>query len=109
MKSLLLSLLLVFGLLLSTACTLVGVKEWNAYQVTIEVKNTSSQLIENASVTSAADKTKKMKTPGTYSLLYAKTGIHVVTISAPNKQTKQIKLTMPADREKIMTVILKDS
>lgn len=93
---------------LLSACSVMGVSEWNAYQVFVEAKDTSGQLIEEARVTSAADKTEKTKTPGVFSLLYLKTGIHVVTISAPDKQTKQIKLTLPADHEKIMSVILID-
>ena len=106
-KYLLISILLIS--VFTASCSLIGVEEWNAYKVTIEVKDSFSHLISDASVTSTADKTEKAKAPGTYKLLYAKTGIHVITISAPHKQTKQIKLVMPADNEKIMTVILADS
>ena len=104
---------LLFVLLLtlfsSFSCSLIGVKEWNAYKVTIEVRDSYSHLIPDASVTSMADKTEKAKAPGTYNLLFTATGIHVVTISAPKKQTKQIRFVLPRDNEKIMTVILADS
>lgn len=100
--------ILVLVATFATACSLVGVSEWNANKVTVEVRDTSNELIDEAVVTSTADEINKSKTPGTYSLLYAKTGLQVVTVSAPHKQTKQIKVSVPADNNKIFTVILND-
>ena len=102
-----LSIVLVI-LFTSTACSIIGVNKWNAYQIIIEVKDSSNQILMDAVVTSDADKIVRSEISGTYSLLYSSTGLHVVTISAPNKMTKQIKLNMPLDNEKIMTIILKD-
>ncbi len=94
--------------LLLDACSLIGVTEITAYKVTVEAKDQRGQIVPDAHVTSRADKTRKVK-PGIYELLYARTGLYVVTISAPDKLTKQIKVSVPADKDKIFTVILDDT
>lgn len=107
MRKQILSFLLICGIAVLSACSLIGVTEVTGYKMTVEVRDTNNVIVEAASVTSTADSTKKTK-PGIYTLLYGKTGLYVVTISAPDKQTKQIKVNVPADQDKVFTVILND-
>lgn len=99
--------LLPLVLILLSACSIVGVTEITGYKVIVEVKDTNGDIVQNALVTSNADGVDKEK-PGVYSLLYGKTGLYVVTIAAPDKQTKQIKVSVPADKDKVFSVVLND-
>ncbi len=107
MTRLFFSVILICGIFIISACSIIGVNEITGYKLTVEVRDMNGQLIEDASVTSTADHSKKIK-PGTYTLLYGSTGLYVVTITAPAMRTKQIKVSIPVDQDKMFSVVLID-
>lgn len=83
----------------------MGTNKWTASAVTIEVRDQNGEAIENAQVTTSELK-EETNDEGHVELYFPVTGLHVVTISAENKATKQIKVSIPQDQGHIVNVVL---
>ena len=103
-KSILLFLLV--ACVLASSCGIKGIKEWASNKLIVEVHDTFSSPISNASVETSENQQKLTNQEGRVILHYQKTGLKVITISAENYETRQIKVTMPNDNNKIVNVAL---
>lgn len=88
------------------SCSLLGGKQWSAYSVIIEVQNDASEGVANAVLEANDMKTKITGEEGRAKLKFRTAGIHVVTISADHKATKQVKIQLPQDDNKIINIVL---
>ena len=104
----LLTLTCVLAICLSLgACGFKSVKQWASNKVTVEVFDSFASPIIDASVeTSENQQQVPTDQSGKAIIYYQKTGLKVITISAENYETKQIKVTMPNDNNKIVNVTL---
>jgi len=91
-----------------SGCSLLGVNQWSAYKVTVDVHNQSGVAVENTKLVSNNVESKTTNKEGRADLKFPVAGLHVVTITAEGKVTKQIKISLPQDDNKIIHVILKD-
>ena len=96
----------IFLLILISGCSLMGENQWSAYKVIVDVQNESGQAIANASLESSDIKSQTTNESGRAELQFRSAGLHVVTIVAENKTTKQIKIALPQDDNKIINVTL---
>jgi len=99
-----LSSILLF--ILFSGCSLMGENQWSAYKVIVDVQNESGQALSNASLESSDIKSQTTNKNGRSELQFRSAGLHVVTIVAENKITKQIKIALPQDDNKIINVTL---
>ena len=99
---------LILLLLLTSGCSLLGENQWSAYKVTLDVKNEMGVSISNVKLESSDIKTQMTNTDGRSVLKFKSAGLHVVTIVANNKITKQIKVALPQDDNKIINVTLSE-
>ena len=96
----------IFILFLISGCSLLGENQWSAYKVTLDVRNETGQVIESVKLESSDIKTQITNKNGRSELKFRSAGLHVVTIMAENKVTKQIKISLPQDDNKIINVTL---
>jgi len=96
----------IFLFILMSGCSLLGENQWSAYKVIVNVQNETGQAIQNASLESSDIKTQNTNENGRSELQFRSAGLHVVTIMAENKETKQIKVALPQDDNKIINVTL---
>jgi hypothetical protein len=99
---------LILLVVLLAGCSLFGINQWSAYKVIIDVQDQTGHAVENAVLESNDVKTQTTDESGQTQLRFKVAGLHVVTITAENKITKQIKIGLPQDDNKIIQVILKD-
>jgi len=90
-----------------SGCSLLGENQWSAYKVIVDVQNETGQAIQNASLESSDIKSQSTDENGRSELQFRSAGLHVVTIMAKNKETKQIKIGLPQDDNKIIKVTLR--
>ena len=92
--------------ILISGCSLPGINQWTAYKVILDVRNETGQVIESVKLESSDIKTQITNEKGRSELKFSSAGLHVVTIMAENKVTKQIKISLPQDDNKIINVTL---
>jgi len=97
---------LVFTML--AGCSLLGTNQWAAYKITVDVQNEVGQAISQVKLESNEVKPQITDENGRAVIQFRSAGLHVVTISADEKMTKQIKVSLPQDENKIFNVILFD-
>lgn len=93
-------------LVLMSGCSLLGEHQWSAYKVTVDVKNETGQVLEGVKLESNNVKEKITDNMGRVELKFRNAGLHVVTLMATDKVTKQIKIFLPQDDGKIVNVVL---
>ena len=93
---------------LLASCSLIGVSKWTAYKIVVEVHDQAGSPAVNVNVASSENQQNMTNEKGQTELFYTQIGLHVITLSAENKQTKQIKISLPQDNNKVITVVLKD-
>lgn len=93
--------------LLVSACAIKSVKQWASNKVTVEVHDSFASPIPDASVETSENQQQALTDQsGRAIIYYQKTGLKVITISAESYETKQIKVIMPNDNNKIVNVTL---
>ena len=93
--------------LLVSACGIKSVKQWASNKVIVEVYDSFATPLPDVSVeTSENQQYVLTDQSGRAVIYYQKTGLKVITISAENYETKQIKVIMPNDNNKIVNVTL---
>ena len=93
---------------MSYSCGIKGIKEWASNKMVIEVQNSSGKAMFHALVETNENQQVHTDKEGKAILYYQKTGLKVITISAEKFETKQIKVNMPKDNNKVVNVILLD-
>lgn len=94
--------------LLISSCSLLGVNQWSAYKVTVDVRNETGVVVANVMLKSNGVKTQITDIYGRADLKFSVAGLHVVTITSDNKITKQIKISLPQDDNIIVYVVLNE-
>ena len=89
-----------------SGCSLLGENQWSAYKVILDVRNETGQPISDVKLESSDIKAQITNIDGRSELNFRSAGLHVVTIIAKNKATKQIKISLPQDDNKIINVVL---
>lgn len=96
------SVLLVLLMFLS-ACTTIGTGKWSAYSVTVEINTVDGTPIKGAKV-SSIDNDMKTDAKGQAVLYFRTKGLYVITVHSDGMETTQVKVTMPTDIDKIVSV-----
>jgi len=99
-------LFLFSGILNLASCSLLKANDWNAFSVILEVSDASGAKIEGAKVQSSEKNEEYTDTLGRVVLFYTQTGFHIVTIQYEGMLTKQVKLKLPDDADKIVLISL---
>ena len=84
----------------------MGTNQWSAYRVTIHIENEIGNPIIKAKLESNDVKSQFTNSEGRGEIKFRVAGLHVVTITAKDKVTKQIKVHLPQDDNRIITVAL---
>ena len=93
----------LFGFLVS--CASMGAGKWSAYSMVVEINDEKGMPLADAQV-SSIDNDAKTNASGRATLYYRTKGLYVITIQAPSMETTQIKVTIPSDIDKIVSVQL---
>jgi len=102
------SIIGMFCLLFLSSCSLLGMDSWGAFKITVEVIDKSGVGVPQAMVKTSNDLQKQTNENGQVELTYVSSGLHVVTVSADDKETKQFKITLPRDDQKQVSIVLND-
>ena len=106
-KNLLALFLVVFIAVLSESCTLWKANDWNAYRVVIQVLDEYGQPVSPVNILTSARHDKKVDRKGRVTLYFSQTGLHIITVQATGMYTRQIKIKMAEDVNKIIVVALR--
>ena len=98
--------LCVFILIFLSGCSLLGERQWAAYQITVSVTDPAGFPISNARLESNEVKSQMTDSAGNANLQFRASGLHVVTITHNQYVTKQIKVLIPRDDAKIFSASL---
>jgi len=107
-KNTILKVTIIFVIMLCASCAIKGVKEWASNKLEVEVQDSSGKSIFHALVETSENQQIDTNKEGRAMLYYQKSGLKVITISAAKYETKQIKVNMPKDNNKVVNVILSD-
>jgi len=99
---------LLFVFLGLSGCSLLGTSQWTAYRVTVNVVDELGVAVEFAKLESNGVQTKETNELGRVVIQFRAAGLHVVTLTAENKATKQIKVSLPKDDGKVLNATLVD-
>ncbi len=90
------------------SCSLWKANEWNSSKVIIEVYNNKGEPLVKSGITTTANQKSLTDSEGRAVLFYQKSGLHIVTVESMGKMTKQIKIRIPTDVNKVVNVVLID-
>ncbi len=106
-KSLLIFLLVTFIAVFSESCTLWRANDWNAYRVALEVLDEYGQPVSAAKILTSARQDKQADQKGRVTLYFSQTGLHIITVQASGMYTRQVKIKIPDDVNRIIVVALR--
>jgi len=99
-------ILVVIVILVTTSCAVKGVREWASSKIIVELQNQVGESVTNALIESSEDQQIKSDKDGRATLYYQRSGLKVITISAGKYVTKQIKVNIPKDNDKVVNIVL---
>lgn len=97
---------LVFFFCCLSGCSLLGERQWAAYKVIVQVESSTGDFLSEVKLESNEVKTQLTNQVGQATLQFRAPGLHVVTITAKDYETKQIKVHLPQDDSKIFNAFL---
>lgn len=89
-----------------SSCVSMGAGKWSAYSMTIQVNSSDGTPIKGAVVSSIDNDKIKTNTKGQAILYFRTKGLYVITVHAEGMETTQVKVTLPTDIDKIVSVFL---
>ncbi|MDH3325123.1 MAG: hypothetical protein OEM38_00230 [Gammaproteobacteria bacterium] len=101
------NIVILFWVIFLSSCSLWKANDWNAYKVTLEVQDESGQAVPDVNIQTAGMHEKKTNNQGRATLFYTQAGFHIATLHEVGMLTKQIKIDIPRDANKIVTLSLK--
>lgn len=90
------------------ACSLIGVNNWGMFKISVEVIDKSGAGIPKALIKTTDNQEEYTDQHGQAQLRYVSSGLHVVTVFAQGKETKQFKVSLPRDDQKQISIVLND-
>ncbi len=106
-KNAILKVVIILALItVCCSCGIKSVKEWAANKLVVEVQDSMGKAIFHALVETSENQQIETDEDGKAMLYYQKSGLKVITIGAEKFETKQIKVNMPKDNNKVVNVIL---
>lgn len=87
-------------------CGLFAYERLAAYDLTVQVRDSSGAPVSGATIKSTDNQKVKTSRKGEARLVYTTGGLHVITVSARNSSTQQIKVTVPMVEQNRITVYL---
>lgn len=100
------NILTVITLLAVSSCSLLKPNDWNSYKVTLEVRDVQGDTISGAGIRSSARVSHKTDEQGRVSLYYIQRGLHIVTVQSAEMKTKQVKIRVPDDANRIVSLYM---
>jgi len=88
-------------------CSIIGDKNWSAYKVILEVQDEIGNTVSGANVISSSNAKQVTDVLGRSTLYYTQRGLHIITVNTQNMFTKQVKVKIPEDNNKIVTLSLR--
>lgn len=87
------------------ACASLGAGKWSAYSMTVQINDSAGSPLAGVKVSSIDNETRTNE-QGSATLYYRTKGLYVITVQAAGMETTQIKVTVPADMDKVIAVHL---
>jgi len=100
-------LCLLGGVIISlslVSCVLLGIDK--TYALSVKIIDEENLLVAGAIVKSTNQQSEISDESGLVHLRYRHKGLHVVTVIAKGKNTKQIKVQIPIDKQEFITIQL---
>lgn len=102
-KNILFVILILFT---TSSCSLLKHNDWNSYKVTLEIRDVQGEIISGADIRSSARHVPTTDEEGRVSLYYMKRGLHIITVQSAQMKTKQVKIRVPDDANKIVSLYM---
>ena len=98
-----LTLILIFASVILSGC-FSSAGKWSAYSMSIQINAADGSPLQNATVRSIGGQEQLTNEDGMATLYFRTKGLYVITISAADTETTQIKVNVPADTENVVVV-----